>query len=112
MAQARILEMAPTPKGARRTGARNVEYRFILAVTGDDGGSFDAEHVCKVPALKMPLPNDTLPVDVDAGARRVKRIRFDEMPDIAERALASAQAAQAGDNAAAARALGYELRDP
>jgi hypothetical protein len=110
--RARILEMAPTERGVRRADALDVEYRFRLALTGDDGSSFETEYVCKVPHQKMPLPNDTLPVDLDPAAGRVIGIRFDEMPDLAERALASAAAARNGDAAGAAEALGYRLRDP
>ena len=110
-ATAQILEMAPTPAGAKRTGARDPEFRFELFVTTADGSTFTTEHVCRVPAKKMPLPKDTLPVEVEDDARRVARICFGEMPDLAARALASAAAARAGDAAGAADALGFQLRD-
>ena len=109
-AQAQILEMAPTPKGVRQTGKLDVEYRFRLAVTTTEGSRFEAEHVCNVPHAKMPLPNDTLPVEIDE--QQVLRVVWKETPDIAERARQSAAAAQRGDDAGAAQALGFQLRDP
>src|SRR5207247_2990283 len=108
-AQARIVAMAPTPSGARRTGALDVEQRFRLSVTSPDGSSFEAEHVCKVPHAKSPLLGDVVPVDVDPDERSIVRIVFGEMPSLADRAQASAAAAQAGDSAAAAAALGFKL---
>jgi hypothetical protein len=59
----------------------------------------------------MPLMGDTLPLEVDADEHRVARVLYDEMPDLAERARASAAAAQAGDTAGAAAALGFEVRE-
>lgn len=110
-AQARIVEMGPTAKGARQTNAHSTEFRFRLAVTTSEGSTFETDHVCKVPDAKMPLPNDTLPVEIDPDQRSVLRIDFDAMPDLAARARASAAAAKQGDSAGAAEALGYRLRD-
>jgi hypothetical protein len=101
--QAKVVELAPTAKGARQTEKRDVEYRFVLEL---DGRS--VEHVEHMPALKAPLVGDLLPVTV--GARQL-RIEWGEVPDIADRARASAAAAQAGDAAGAAAALGFTLRD-
>jgi hypothetical protein len=101
--EAKVLELGPTDKGARQTEKRDLEYRFVLEVSGRT-----VEHVEKMPALKAPLVGDVLPVTV--GAEEL-RIEWDEVPDIADRARASAAAAQVGDAAAAAAALGFSLRD-
>ena len=103
-ATAQVLELGPTPKGARQTEKRDVEYRFLL----DFGGGAQREHVETMPALKAPLRGDTVPVLI--GGTKL-RIDWDNVPDIADRARASAAASQAGDPAAAAAALGFTLRD-
>jgi hypothetical protein len=104
-AQAKVVAMGPTPKGARQTGKLNVEYEFTLEL---DGGR-QAQHTCVVPHDRMPLLGDTLPVRLAEGD--VKEIDFERMPSLAERAMASAAAAQRGDQAGAARALGFTPRD-
>jgi hypothetical protein len=101
--QARVLELGPTARGARQTAKRDVEHRFVLEIDGRR-----VEHVEPVPALKAPLLGDVLPVTV--GGDRV-RIEWAEVPDIADRARASAAAARDGDAAGAAAALGFTLRD-
>src|SRR5689334_18420173 len=101
--QARVVEMGPTEKGARQTDRRDVEYRFKLDLDGTL-----VEHVERVRALKSPLLGDVVLVRV-SGDRL--RIVWDGVPDIADRARASAAAAQAGDAAGAAAALGFTLRD-
>jgi hypothetical protein len=110
-AAAKLLGLAPTASGARRTGARDIEMELRLAVTMPDGGVVEAEHVCKVPHEKSPLVGDTLPVEVDAAERTVKKVLFEEMPKLEDRARASAAAAQAGDSAGAAAALGFKLKE-
>jgi hypothetical protein len=110
-AQAKLLGLAPTPGGARRTGARDIEFELKLAVTMPDGGTVDTGFVCKVPHEKSPLVGDTLPVEVDPAKRTVTKVVFDEMPDLEDRARASAAAAQAGDAAGAAAALGFKLKE-
>ena len=63
----------------------------------------------------MPVPGtitpDPDPVEVESETRAVTRVVFDEMPDLADRARASAAAAQAGDDAGAAAALGFRLKE-
>jgi hypothetical protein len=103
-AQARVVAMGPTPKGARQTGKLDVEYAFTLEL---DGGQL--QHTCVVPHDRMPLLGDSLPVRVAEGD--VREIDFDKVPSLAERAMASAAAAQRGDQAGAARALGFTPRD-
>src|SRR4051812_40228730 len=96
--EARLLALAPTAKGARQTGKRNVEHVLTLEV---DGAT--VEHVCVVPHDKTPLLGDVLPVEVDGATLRVL---FNETESLANRALASARAAQSGDAAGAAALLG------
>jgi hypothetical protein len=100
---AKVVELGPTARGARQTEKRDVEYRFVLEV-----GGRRVEHVEQMPALKAPLIGDVLPVTV--GADRL-RIEWSEVPDVADRARASAAAARDGDAAGAAAALGFTLRD-
>ena len=100
---AKVLELGPTERAARQTETRDVEYRFVLEVDGRR-----VEHVEQLPALKAPLIGDVLPVTV--GSERL-RIEWGEVPEIADRARASAAAARAGDSAAAAAALGFTPRD-
>jgi hypothetical protein len=100
---AKVVSLEPTAKGARQAEKRDVEYRFVLEVSGRT-----VEHVEELPALKAPLVGDVVPVTV--GGERL-RIEWDEVPDIADRARASAAAAQAGDAAGAAAALGFTLKD-
>jgi hypothetical protein len=95
--QAKVLELGPTERGARQTAKRDVEV---------DGRR--VEHIEQLPALKAPLIGDVLPVTV--GSDRL-RIEWAEVPDIADRARASAAAARAGDSAGAAAALGFTVRD-
>jgi hypothetical protein len=104
-AQAKIVAMGPTPKGARQTGKLNVEYEFTLEL-----GGRELRHECVVPHDRMPLLGDTIPVTVSQD--RVESIEFDRMPSLADRAMRSAAAAKAGDQEAAARALGFTPRAP
>jgi hypothetical protein len=110
-AQGRLLSIGATAGGARHTGARDIEQQLRLAVTMPDGSTFESEFVGKVPHAKSPLVGDTVPIEVDPDERAVTRVRFDEMPDLADRARASAAAAQAGDAEGAAAALGFKLKE-
>jgi hypothetical protein len=110
-AQGKLLGIGATARGARQTGARDPELQLQLVVTMPDGSTFASDYVDKVPHAKSPLVGDTLPLEVDEDERRVVRVLYDEMPDLAERARASAAAAQAGDAAGAAAALGFEVKE-
>src|SRR4051812_7548 len=110
-AQAELLAMAPTERGARQTGRLDVEQQLRLRVTLSDGRRFDTEHVCRVPHAKSPIVGDRIPVYVNDDGTHVLGLAFDELPDLADRARASAAAAQAGDAAGAAAALGFTLTD-
>jgi hypothetical protein len=105
-AQAEIVAMGPTPKGARQTGKLDVEYEFTLELDGRR-----LTHTTVVPHDRMPLLGDTIPVRV-AQRGEIEEIDFAGMPSLADRARASAAAAQAGDQDAAARALGFTPRPP
>ena len=104
---ARVIAMGPTAKGARQTGKLDVEYEFTL-----DVGGRETKHTCTVPHDRMPLLGDSLPVLVSESEPDRLSIDFDRVPSIADRARASAEAAQKGDAEGAARALGFEPRDP
>jgi hypothetical protein len=110
-AQAKVLELGPTAKGARQTEKRNVDYRFRLEITVPGGAPYMVEHVEQMPVEKAPLLGDVIPVTVSASDPKELRIDWDSVPDIADRARASAAAARAGDAAGAAEALGFTLRD-
>src|SRR5689334_7808746 len=100
---AKVLELGPTERGARQTEKRTVEYRFRL-----ESPLGVHEHVETVPAAKSPLRGDVVPVIATGDTLRID---WSGVPDLAERSLASAAAAQNGDAAGAAAALGFTLRD-
>ena len=93
------------------TEKRNVDYRFKLEVTVS-GGPYVVEHVEQVPRAKTPLLGNVVPVIVSAADPERLRIDWDAVPELADRAMASAAAAQRGDAAGAAEALGYPARPP
>lgn len=109
--EAKLLGIGATPRGARQTGARDPEMQLRLSVRMADGSTLETDFVDKVPHAKSPLVGDTLPVEIDEAERAVARVLYDEMPDLADRARASAAAAQAGDSAGAAAALGFKLKE-
>ena len=106
---ATVRAMGPTPKGARQTGKLDVEYEFTLEVAGSSG---PVSLTCVVPHDRMPLLGQSVPVRVSASDPSRVEIDFARVPSLAERAMESARAAQAGDSAEAARALGFEPRPP
>jgi hypothetical protein len=110
--EAKVLELAPTRKGARQSGRLDVEFRLRLAVTAPGHGTYEVERTDAVPHAKVPLLGDRLPVTVSGSDPQRLRIDWDAAPDLATRARASAAAAQRGDAAGAAEALGFELREP
>jgi hypothetical protein len=106
-ARATVLAMGPTPKGARQTGKLDVEYELRLELESGVG----VAHTCVVPHDHMPVIGDSLPVRVSPSDPSALEIDFERVPSLAERARASADAAQRGDQAGAARALGFTPRD-
>jgi hypothetical protein len=109
--EAKVLALAPTAKAARQTEKRNLDYRFKLEVTIGGGAPYEVDHVEQVPQAKTPILGLALPVIVSASEPARLRIDWDAVPDTADRALASAAAAQRGDATGAAEALGFTLRD-
>jgi hypothetical protein len=105
--RAKVLAMGPTAKGARQTGKLDVEYAFRLEL---ESGA-EVEHTCVVPHDRMPLIGDSLPVRASQSDPSALEVDFARVPSLAERARASADAAQRGDQAGAARALGFTPRD-
>ena len=110
-ATARVLEMGPTAAAARQTNKLDVEYRFRLEVTPAGCIPYEVEHEEKVPHAKMPIRGDVLAVELSRTDRERLRIDWDAAPDLAARARASAAAAQRGDAAGAAKALGFTVRE-
>jgi hypothetical protein len=111
-AEARVTGLAPTAKAARQDGKRDIEYELDLEVTASGHGVYAVSVTDKVPYEKTPIVGQTVPVTVsEADSRRVE-IDWDRAPDLAARMLASGDAAKGGDAAEAARALGFELKDP
>lgn len=110
-ATARVLEMEPTAAAARQTGKLDAEYRFRLELTPAGGIPYEVQHEEKVPHAKMPIRGDVLAVELSRTDRERLRIDWDAAPDLASRARASAAAAQRGDAAGAAKALGFTVRE-
>ena len=111
--EAKLLELAPSAQGRAPDGPPR--RRVPVAARGDGPGArppYKTELTDTVPHAKVPLLGDQLPVTVSAGDPQRLRIDWDAAPDLAERARASAGAAQRGDAAGAAEALGFKLRDP
>jgi hypothetical protein len=113
-AEAKVLAMGPTARAARQTGKLDVEYAFTLAVQASvaAGPAREVELTCVVPHERMPLVGQAVPIRASAAEPTRVEIDFDRVPSLAERATASARAAQEGDPGAAARALGFTPREP
>jgi hypothetical protein len=109
---AELLAIAATARGYRETGRRNVEQSLELLVDLPGTGPVRMNLVARVPWDRTPLVGDRIPLDVDVAQRKVVRVTWDEMPSLTARSRASAEAARNGDTAGAARALGFELKDP
>ena len=109
--QARVVALAPTRRGAMQTEKRNVRMSLTLEVSAPAFGPIQIEHTDTVPQQKSPLVGDTLPVTVSQADPSNLRIDWDAAPDLAARALASAAAAQRGDQKGAAEALGFTLKE-
>jgi hypothetical protein len=110
-AQAEVVRMAPTGKGARQEGKRNVDYEFLLRVTLPGRAAYEVEHVEQVPWDRMPHMGQTLAVTVSASDPDRLKIDWDNAPNVVDAAQASAEAALRGDAAGAAEAFGFEPRD-
>ena len=109
--EARVVALAPTRRGAMQTEKRNVRMNLTLEVSGPAFGPIQIEHTDTVPHQKSPLVGDTLPVTVSQADPSNLRIDWDAAPDLAARALASADAARRGDQKGAAEALGFTLKE-
>lgn len=104
--------MAPTAKAARRPDKLDVEYEFRLAVEVDGLGAWEADVVATISHRRFVALGHTIEVLASASDRSRVFIDTDALPDAADSMQASARAAQSGDIAGAARALGFELADP
>jgi hypothetical protein len=111
-AEARVTALAPTATAARQEGKRNVEYVLDLEVTAPGHGVYAITLTDTVPHDKTPMIGQSLPVTVSASDPQRVDVDWDRAPGLTERMRASADAAKRGDTAGAARALGFEPRDP
>ena len=109
---AELLELAPTARGGRETGRRDVQQSLKLLVELPGAGPVRVTLVTRLPRDRTPLVGDRVPVEVDLAPRKIVSALWDEMPSLAARSLASAEAARNGDSAGAASAFGFELRQP
>jgi hypothetical protein len=105
-ATATLLWLAPTAK-ARMDGKRNVPYVLRLRVMPATGDAYELEHETVVPHDRTPLNGDTLQVRISPHDPTRIEIDWDAQPKLADRALASADAARRGDAAGAAESLGF-----
>jgi hypothetical protein len=106
-AEATLLWLAPTNKAARMEGKRNVPYVLRLRVMPPDTDAYELEHETVVPHDRLPMNGDTLQVRISPHDPTRIEIDWNAQPKLADRALASADAARRGDAAGAAEALGF-----
>jgi hypothetical protein len=109
---ARVVRMAPTAKAARQPDKLDVEFELRLSVETTAKGLWEVDLVQVVPHEKMIAVGQSVPVLASASDPNDVVIDFDTVPDAADRSRAAAAAAQAGDSAGVAEALGFELKDP
>jgi hypothetical protein len=109
---AELLEIAPTARGYRETGRRDVQQSLKLLVALPGSAPARVTLVTRVPWDRTPLVGYSIPVTVDVAHRKLVRVLWAEMPSLTARSLASAEAARSGDATGAARVLGFELRQP
>jgi hypothetical protein len=111
-ATARVIALAPTAKAARQEGKLDVEYELDLEVTAPGHGVYAVSLTDTVPHDKTPIVGQALSVTASASDPQRVEVDWERAPDLATRMRASGDAARAGDPGAAARALGFELKDP
>jgi hypothetical protein len=106
-----VVGLAPTERGARQVGKRDVEHTVRLRVEAAGRPTGEVDVVDDVPSAKTPLLGDVLAVEVDPDDPNDVRIDWDRAPDLVTRSMGSAAAVRRGDVAGAAEALGFTLRD-
>ena len=109
--EARVMALAPTRRGARQTEKRNVQMQLSLEVSGPGFGPVRIEHVDTVPHEKSPIVGDVLQISVSPHDPSNLKIDWDAAPELGARFMASAEAAQRGDDKGAAEALGFTLKE-
>lgn len=113
-ADAEILAMATTRRGARETGRRDGELVLELRLWLDGVGRGPAPvltHACRVPWDKTPRLGQRVPIVLPDGDTARLRVVWDRVPSLTASALAAGDAARRGDAAGAASALGFSLRE-
>jgi hypothetical protein len=111
-AEATVLAMQLTAKAARQTDKRDRAHAFRLRISPQAELPYEVDLTATVPWDRLPRVGGTVPVWVSATDPQDVQIDFDRMPSLADQATQSAALAQQGDAASAARALGFELREP
>ena len=111
-AEAKVKAFALTEVAARQADKRNLTYVLDLEVTAPGHGVYAVALEDTVPYDKTPSIGQSLPVTVSASDAQRVEVDWDRAPSLLEQMGAAGEAAQRGDTDAAARALGFELKDP
>ena len=106
--QARVVSLEL--KSWRQTERRGQVYLLSLEVTVPGQVPFPADVTTTVPYDRIPRVGQLLPVTVAAGNPAKVAVDWKGVPSLTDLAAASSAAAQAGDQAGAAAALGFTLR--
>ena len=111
-ARARVVRMAPTAKATRRPGKLDVEYSLRLSLDAPGRRGSEVDVIETIPHLKFVAMGHEVPVLLSASDTSFVAIDVDALPDAADRAAAAARAAESGDAAGVAEALGFHLVEP
>jgi hypothetical protein len=111
-AEAKVTDIALTAIAARQHDKRNLKYVLNLEVTASGHGVYAVTVEDTVPYGKTPSIGQSLPVTVSASDAQRVEVEWDRVPNLSEQMRAAGEAAKRGDTEAAARALGFELKDP
>lgn len=111
-AEAKVTDFALTAKSARQHDKRDLEHTLDLEVTAPGHGVYAVTVTDTVPYDKTPSIGQSLPVTVSASDPQRVEVDWDRAPSLIDQMGAAGEAAKRGDTDAAARALGFELKDP
>jgi hypothetical protein len=111
-AEARVIDLSMTAIAARQHDKRNLKYVLALEVTAPGHGVYAVTVKDTVPYDKTPSIGQSLPVTVSASDAQRVEVDWDRAPSLLDQMGAAGEAAKRGDTDAAARALGFELKDP
>lgn len=111
-AEAKVTDFALTAKAARQHDKRDLRYTLDLEVSAPGHGVYAVTLEDTVPYGKAPSIGQSLPVTVSASDAQRVEVDWDRVPSLIDGMRAAGEAAKRGDTEAAARALGFELKDP